>query len=99
MIPERMSLMGVPCHYNSDEHTRISRTGTRGLTMAPLQWPMGSHPTNKLTEEQVVQIRRLYDDYGVLTVRQIGAQFGVSPQNISMIGRRNTWRRVPEEVA
>ncbi len=98
-VPERMSLMGPPCTYSAEEHQRIGRMGTRGLTMAPLQWPMGSHPTNKLTEDQVVQIRRLYDDYGVLTVRQIGAQFNTCPQNVSMIGRRNTWKHVPEEVA
>ena len=49
-VPERMSLMGPPCAYSVDEHQRIGRVGTRGLTMAPLQWPMGRHPTNKLTE-------------------------------------------------
>gem|GEM_PF-4349888 len=47
----------------------------------------------------MVQIRRLYDEYGVLTTRQIGDQFGVTPQNVSMIGLRKTWRHVPEEVA
>jgi len=60
---------------------------------------MGRAGTTKLTEDQVVQIRRLYDDHGGLTTRQIGAQFDVTPQNVSMIGRRNTWRHVPEEVA
>jgi len=96
--PERMSLMGPPCTYSVEEHQRIGRVGMRGLTMAPLQWPMGASPKNKLTEDQVVQVRRLYDDHRGLTVTQIGALFDVTPQNISMIGRRNTWRHVPEEV-
>jgi len=98
MIPERMSLLGGPCLYNSDERTFMSRVGTSGLTPAPLQWPMGDSPKNKLSEAQVVQIRRLYDDHRGLTVKQIGFLFDVTPQNVSMIGRRSTWRNVPEEV-
>lgn len=47
-----------------------------------------SHIMSRLTEDQVLEIRRLRDD---LTQREIGVMFGVSPQTVSEIQLRKKW--------
>ena len=52
----------------------------------------------KLSEQDVREVRRLYDDHMGLTVRKIAARFGVTGATVSYIGRRKTWKHLPEEV-
>ena len=53
----------------------------------------GQKPQNtKLTEEQVREIRRRYDLKEGCEV--IAADFGITGGNVSMIGRRKTWKHV-----
>lgn len=47
----------------------------------------------KLTEDQVVEIRRLYAT-GKYRQKDIGAEFGVSQRTISLITRNEHWRHV-----
>lgn len=51
----------------------------------------------KLKEEDVLQIRRLYDS-GEYAMKDIADMFGVTGTNIRKIGKRQTWKHVPEEV-
>ncbi len=100
---ERMSLMGPPCTYNSDERTLFGKMGTRGLTMAPSLWPVSvqlkgaDHPAAKVTEAQVLEIRRRYDRGDVRVT--IARDYGLSYQAVYSIGVRENWRHVTEEVA
>jgi len=50
-----------------------------------------NHPNSKLTEEKVIQIRKLCDE-GILTQAKIAEAFGVSPQTISLIKNRKLWK-------
>lgn len=50
-------------------------------------------PTNKLTEEQVVEIRDKYST-GRYTQRQLGAEYGVDYGGVGRIIRRDTWRHI-----
>lgn len=53
----------------------------------------GSRPKNtKLTEDQVREIRRRYDNGE--RPRDLGPEYGVSPGTISMVGRRAVWKSV-----
>jgi DNA invertase Pin-like site-specific DNA recombinase len=65
-----------------------------------LQWIL-SHPkgakgennnSSKLTKEQVIEIRRLYD--GGFPLVNIADKFGVTCQNVIRIGRRETWKHL-----
>lgn len=47
------------------------------------------HPSNRLSESQVREIRKLRASGR--TVTAIGRQFGVTPQTVSHIARRKTW--------
>lgn len=52
-------------------------------------------PTAKLTEADVREIRSLFDQmprYGA--ARELSAKFGVSPQMISLIVNRKSWKHV-----
>ena len=50
----------------------------------------------KLTEEQVIEIRRRYADGGV-TQQELGDEFGVARRTISDIIRREIWTHLEEE--
>ena len=51
-----------------------------------------AHHQAKLTTEQVIAIRRLYDSGQNLT--WIGEQYGVTASQICAIGKRQSWRHV-----
>lgn len=58
------------------------------------QLPTGErHWIAKLTENDVREIRRLYEQ-GDIFQRELGARFGVSNRNIQMICGRKTWKHV-----
>jgi hypothetical protein len=54
-----------------------------------------SHPSAKLTDEQVIQIRRLWK-MGHRNVRVIARNNKVSPANILRIVRNETWTHLNE---
>lgn len=47
----------------------------------------------RVTEEQVIEMRRLYAAGGVVE-RELAAQFGISRQNVNAILARRTWQHV-----
>jgi hypothetical protein len=51
------------------------------------------HRSAKLTEEQVLEIRRRYAKGGVRQV-DLAAEFGIDQTHVSDIVRRNVWRHV-----
>ncbi len=66
----------------------------RVLGKAP---PLVAGETNgqsKLTDEDVIEIRRLYAT-GEHTQRELGDRFGVDRATIGLIVRRETWKHVP----
>jgi DNA-directed RNA polymerase specialized sigma subunit len=48
----------------------------------------------KLSNQQVLQLRKLR---GQVTLEEAGAIYGMSPQNVSRIWRREMWKHLPEE--
>lgn len=60
-----------------------------GLNKAP-SFPGESHPSSKLTAEQVVQIRGMTGK----SYREISLMFGVSSKLIGLIIRRKAWRHI-----
>lgn len=52
-----------------------------------------NHPSNKLTEEQVKEIRRLYAEGGH-THRSLGRLFGIAHSGIGFIVRRKLWKNI-----
>lgn len=51
------------------------------------------HPGAKLTEEKVREMRRLYADGGI-SARSLGQMFGVQPNAVVQIVKRQRWRHV-----
>ena len=50
-------------------------------------------PTAKLTEEQVLEIRRLYAT-GNYTITVLGEMFGINYRTVSQIKRRESWTHI-----
>jgi len=50
----------------------------------------------KLTPDVVLQIRALFDE-GRQSHAHIADMFGVTPQNVRVIGKRRTWKHLPEQ--
>jgi len=53
----------------------------------------GNHPNAKLTEEKVLEIRRLYQESNV-TQKELGEKFGVANSTIWRIINRFNWEHV-----
>jgi len=51
-----------------------------------------NHPRVKLTEKDVIRIRKL--DEGNLTQKEIAKMFGVKPNTISNIKNRKIWKHI-----
>ena len=89
------------CHNNGDKHdNRIKnlRWDTRSANMLDAVEHDGhncgeKYGRSKLTEEQVLEIRRLYAA-GNHTQRQLGEKFRTDKSNIGQIIRRVTWRYI-----
>lgn len=63
-----------------------------------IKWCRGENNANdKLTEEEVVKIRKLYAT-GRYTQEVLGDMFNVTQMNISAITRRKTWNHIPAEL-
>lgn len=54
-----------------------------------------SHPSAKLTDEQVIQIRKLWD-MGHRNIKVIARNNKVSPSNVKKIIERKTWVHLNE---
>jgi DNA invertase Pin-like site-specific DNA recombinase len=51
------------------------------------------HPNAKLTNAQVLEIRRLYDE-SIVRVDDIASDFGVSSATVRNIGHRYQWKHI-----
>lgn len=58
-----------------------------------------SIPFSKLKEEEVYQIRELYRNRKVnkMTLATIGRKYNINAANVCMIGKRKTWKHLPEK--
>ena len=56
----------------------------------------GGKPNHKMQPEQVLEIRRRFDSGERLA--DLGREFGLHPTTISHIGKRVTWKNLPEET-
>lgn len=68
-----------------DGHRSFSKCGHRGE----------NHPAHKLTEEQVIEIRKLWISNGKLSLHQIGEQYGVHEATVSAIVNNRIWKDLP----
>jgi HNH endonuclease/Helix-turn-helix domain len=72
----------------------VARGDTHGFRKHPEAWLRGSQNKNsRLTEEDVIAIRALYDQgwsYG-----RLAARFSVNKSTIARIVRRQTWQHIP----
>lgn len=69
--------------YRANEHDKL-RHGT---------WLVGEQINAKLTEAEVLEIRRLKLEGK--TLAGLAAAYGVTPQNVAKIVRRESWRHLP----
>lgn len=53
------------------------------------------HPLAKLTDEKVVEMRRLYDTGEVSSLAELAALFEIGKQHAHRIVRRERWKHVP----
>lgn len=53
----------------------------------------------KATDIMVVAIRKDFDTHNYKNLKELGTRYGVSRQTVANIGRRNTWKHVPETAA
>ena len=89
------------CHNNGDKHDnqiKNLRWDTRSANMLDAVRHDGhncgeKYGRSKLTEEQALEIRRLYAA-GDHTQRQLSEKFGTDRSNIGQIVRRVTWRHI-----
>ena len=89
------------CHNNGDKHDNWIenlRWDTRSANMLDAVEHDGhncgeQYGRSKLTEEQVLEIRRLYAA-GDHTQKQLSEKFGTDKSNVGQIIRRVTWRHI-----
>jgi hypothetical protein len=91
------------CHWDgvpSNNHLENLRWGTpkdnADDTLRHGRRAVGARVRAKLTEPEVLEIRRL--SAGGCPARQLAARFGVSSQNIMLIVSRRTWKYLGAEV-
>jgi hypothetical protein len=83
----------LPGKVTPEEVRKKISESLRGRKVPPEKIICGERCASaKLTEDQVQEIRQAPG-----SVREIGAQFGVSRQTISMIKRRLAWAHVPDK--
>jgi len=83
------------------DHTSLHRTGKttseetkKLISEKRIGKYLGENsPNHILTEQDVIQIRKLYDE-GILTQREIGKMFGVSNYTVSLIKLGKTWKHI-----
>jgi hypothetical protein len=91
------------CHWDGDpgnNHLENLRWGTpkdnADDTLRHGRRAVGARVRAKLTESQVLEIRRL--SAGGCSARELAARFSVSSQNIALIVSRRTWKYLGAEV-
>jgi hypothetical protein len=82
--------------HHARKHPEVMPRGERhGSRTKPDRVPRGErHGSAKLTEAQVIEMRRLYDAGGIGT-RPLAARFGVSRPTAREIVRRVIWKHLP----
>ena len=92
-------LCNVPACVNPEHLTFGSNAdNVRDMVEADRQAKGVDHGNAKLTEEQVLEIRRRYADGGV-TYLSLGSDYGVGFRAISKIVRRKTWAWLDEPTS
>ncbi len=98
-IPDGLSIMHV-CDVRDCVRPDHLKAGTHQENMRDMQRKgrnrSGNSVTNpKLTEEQVIEIRRRYKAGGV-TQAALASEYGMHPLSICNIVNRISWKRLPE---
>ena len=92
-------LCNVPACVNPEHLTFGSHADNMRDMVEAERQAKGTHSgTAKLTEEQVLEIRRRYADGGV-TYRSLGRDYGVGFKAISKIVRRERWAWLDEPTS
>lgn len=82
--------LGTPAENTDDMLSK----GRAGATANPERMPRGEgHWRARVTVEQVVEMRRLYDAR-LATQVSLAAMFNIDQTNVSMIVNRRTWKHV-----
>lgn len=83
------NLEWVTAQENTEHAIRI------GLTdFSKISWPKGEeNPSSKITEEDVIKIREMYDS-GEFLLRELSEHFDLSITTIWNIAKRNTWTHI-----
>lgn len=67
----------------------------KGRSSPPPHHLGSMHPHSKLNEEQVAFIRHEYESTNRARQIQLAGQFGITVQNIRLIGERRSWKHLP----
>jgi hypothetical protein len=82
-------------HYARRQPERLARGDRNGARTKPECVPRGeANGSAKLTAEEVVEIRRLWEQPHHPTQRELAERFGVSPRLVGLVVRRLAWRHV-----
>ena len=77
--------------HRDNSHDSLNK-GRNAAVVSPETQPFGErHGLAVLTEEKVINIRKLYGQY---TYDQLAEQFGCSPATICQVVRRVTWTHI-----
>ena len=68
-----------------DGHRKLLQCGHQGI----------NHPFHKLTEEKVMEIRRLKCEQPWLTLREIGKRFEIHESTVGAIVNNRLWKNLP----
>ncbi len=88
--------LGTPADNSND--MVIKNRQAKGLRSGRYTHPEATirgekHYANKLTEKQVIEIRKIYDS-GKLNTKELGRKFNVNSKTIWWIGKRLRWKHV-----
>lgn len=80
-------------HWSNLEYVTASENSTHAVKMGLRHSPCGSaHKRSKLTEEQVLEIRRRYSSGG--DSAGLAKEFGIDKSNVWLIVTRKAWKHV-----
>jgi len=80
----------------NEEHLRLHNEG-KNHPMYGKDFSGENGPNHTLTEKDVIQIKK-YLSEGILTQKEIGEKFNVSPMTISNIKLRKSWKYVTFQI-
>lgn len=78
---------------HGDNMRDCATKGRNGMTVHPESLRGARNGNSRLTESDVVEIRRLRE--AGMTLHSLAVMFGVDHSNISLIAKRKSWKHIP----